>query len=69
MHTSTTDATVQALTSLQKLESLSLFDTQVTPAALAALARMPSLKRVYVGSTKISPASAVPQELAHKLIF
>jgi Leucine-rich repeat (LRR) protein len=69
MHTKITDTTVQSLAALQQLESLSLFDTQVTPACLPVLAKMPRLKRVYVGNTKISSGPAIPQELAQKLMF
>jgi hypothetical protein len=60
---------VQALGSLDQLESLSIFDTAVTSAALPAIARLPKLRRVYAGKTKISALASVPREIKDKLVL
>jgi hypothetical protein len=67
MHTRIGDLTVQSLAGLDQLESLSVFDTDVTPAALPALERLPHLRRLYAGQTKISTAGA--NALKAKLLF
>jgi hypothetical protein len=69
MHTKIGDMTVQALGSLDRLESLNIFETAVTPASLPTLARLPKLQHVYVGETKIVDNASVPQEIRQKLIF
>jgi hypothetical protein len=52
---------------LDQLESLSVFDTAVTPAALPALARLPKLQRLYVGQTAITATDS--NALKEKLLF
>jgi hypothetical protein len=69
MHTKITDVSVQAFSSLDQLESLSVFDTPVTPASLTTLARLPKLRRIYAGGTNISAEGSVPHEIRDKLIF
>jgi hypothetical protein len=69
MHTKITDISLQAFGSLNQLESLSVFDTPVTPASLTAIARLPKLRRIYAGGTKISAEGQMPQEIRDKLIF
>jgi hypothetical protein len=69
MHTGITDAMPQGLGSLNQLESMSLFDTPVTPAALPTIARLPKLAHCYVGQTAIPAGISVPNALTGKLIF
>lgn len=61
------DLTVQSLTGLDQLESLSVLDTAVTPAALPALARLPNLRRLYAGQTAISASDT--NALKGKILF
>ncbi len=68
-HTRIGDNGVQRLNSLNDLQTLSLFDTHVTPNSLTALARMPKLRQVYVGRTAIMSGAKAPGDLAHKLVF
>ena len=69
MHTKIGDATVNALGSLDQLESLSVFDTPVTSASLATLVCLPKLQHVYIGETKISVATPPPPAIKDKLVF
>ena len=69
MHTHITDASLQSFGPLKELETLSLFDTPVTPRALPILASLPKLQRIYVGGTKMSAGERLPEEVAHKLVF
>ena len=61
------DAGVQALGVMPKLESINLVGTNVTPAIGAWLSQQPSLKRVYVWKSKISDAQA--KEMAQNKSF
>jgi uncharacterized membrane protein len=69
MHTRIGDRTLQSLTGLDQLASLSVFDTAVTPAALPMVARMPSLQHFYAGQTTISASKAIPDGLKAKIVF
>ena len=69
MHTKIGDTTLQALGSLDQLDTLSIFDTPATSAALSTLARLPNLQHIYVGGTKISDNLPIPQEVRNKLVF
>ena len=69
MHTRIGDPTVQRLGSLDQLESLSLFDTSVTPSSLPALVHLSKLQRVYAGNTKIAAEAPMPEEIKQKLVF
>ena len=64
-----TDTTVQALSSLDQLESLNVFATPITSAALQAVAKLPKLEHLYVGQTAIQPGSSIPQILNGKVVF
>ena len=68
MHARIGDGTVQAVTGLDQLESLNVFDTPVTPAVLPKVAAMPHLKHFYAGQTGISSAS-IPPALKDKVVF
>ena len=59
----------QKFSSLDQLESLSIFDTLATPAALPTLARLPKLRRVYASGTRISAKGPMPQEIRDKVVF
>ena len=68
MHTKIGDPTVEAVAGLDRLESVSVFDTRVTPAVLPKVESMPHLKHFYVAKTAISAAS-IPSALKDKVVF
>ncbi|MDB6169432.1 MAG: ribonuclease inhibitor [Verrucomicrobia bacterium] len=67
--TAVTDLMAPALGKLAHLESLNLFGTAVTPALLPAIAPINSLRRVYVGETRIASDAACPEGLRGKILF
>ena len=69
MHTQITDATVQALSGLNQLESLNVFGTGVTPVALQVAARLPKLQHLYAGETRIPADVQVSEAVRRKLLF
>ena len=68
-NTRITDATVFALGGLDRLESLDLYGTGVTPACLKVAQSLPKLRHLYVGATKIPAGVDVPEDLKGKLVF
>ena len=68
MHTTIGDPTVEAVAGLDRLESVSVFDTPVTPAVLPKVESMRYLKHFYAGQTGISAASISPA-LKGKVVF
>jgi uncharacterized membrane protein len=68
MHTTIGDPTVEAVAGLDRLESVSVFDTRVTPVVLPKVESMPHLKHFYVAQTGISAASISPA-LKDKVVF
>ncbi len=68
MHTTIGDPTVEAVAGLDRLESVSVFDTRVTPAVLPKVESMRHLKHFYVAQTGISAASISPA-LKDKVVF
>jgi hypothetical protein len=69
MHTQITDTSVLALRGMDRLESLNLLGTAVTPACLKAAEELPKLKHLYVGETKIPADVPIPETLKGKLLF
>jgi hypothetical protein len=57
------------LDSLNQLESLNVYGTQVTAAVLPAIAKLPKLSYFYAGHTAILPGKSVPENLVGKLVF
>jgi hypothetical protein len=60
---------VQSLTTLEQLESLSVFHTEITAAAMPALARLPKLRHLYVGETPMASIKTLPEDLKGKVIL
>ena len=69
MHTKIGDGIVRSLENLDQLESLSIFDTAVTPAALPSLVRLQKLQHVYAGRTGIKSGVNIPESLKDKVLF
>jgi hypothetical protein len=68
-NTKITDATVSALAGLDRLESLDLYGTEVTPACLKVVESLPKLRHLYAGATKIPIDVPVSEEMKGKLLF
>jgi len=68
-NTKISDATVLSLTGLDRLQSLDVYGTAVTPACLKAVESLPSLRHLYAGATRIPPDVSVPDALKAKLLF
>jgi mono/diheme cytochrome c family protein/uncharacterized membrane protein len=63
------DATAIKLAPLPALETLNLFETEVTPAILQPLSTSGSLKHLYLGGTKIPATASLPDALKGEVIF
>jgi uncharacterized membrane protein len=68
-NTRITDTTVLALGGLDRLESLDLYGTEVTPACLKVVESLPKLRHLYAGATKIPADVPVSEEMRGKLLF
>jgi hypothetical protein len=68
-NTKITDTTVLALGGLDRLESLDLYGTAVTPACLKVVQSLPKLRHLYAGATKIPVGAAVSEDIKDKLVF
>ena len=68
-HTAISDATILELGSLDRLESLSVFDTGVSASSLSLFARLSKLQHVYAGQTRIAANTVIPPQLNGKLVF
>ena len=51
---------------MDRLESLDLYGTAVTPACLKVVEHLPKLRHLYVGETKIPADVPVPEALKGK---
>jgi hypothetical protein len=69
MHTKITDNTVLSLGGLDQLESLSVFDTGVTPACLKVVEQMHKLQHFYAGDTKIPPNAPIAEAARGRLFM
>lgn len=69
MNTGVTDALLLRLGGLDQLESLSVFGTTITPSSLTVISKLPRLVHFYVGQTRVSANTPVPEGLAGKLVF
>jgi hypothetical protein len=54
---------------LDRLESLDLYGTEVTPACLKVVESLPKLRHLYAGATKIPADVPVSEEMRGKLLF
>ena len=63
--TPVTDAVIDTLVNLPKLESINLYGTAVTAVGVGKLAVLPNLKHLYLWQTKVTPAEI--EELKKKL--
>ena len=68
-NTKISDATVLSLGGLDRLESLDLYGTAVTPACLKVVESLPKLRHLYAGATRISGDASMPEEMKSKVVF
>ena len=69
MDTKITNTTVLELGGMDRLESLDVFGTAVTPACLKVVEHLPKLRHFYVGETKIPVDVPVSEAVKSKLLF
>ncbi len=69
VNTKISDATVNSLGGLDRLQSLDLYGTAVTAACLKTAESLPSLRHLYAGATKIPENPSVSDAMKSKLLF